>query len=110
MALSGVHVACGYVGDEGQRDTVVTLARAPVWSQTMAAAGTTASSAPKKDRGLGSPCFEIRASKDVYVAIGAAPNASGTSGTGQTARVFIPANETRNLFCAPGDKLAWVDA
>ncbi len=108
MALTGVHVACGYVGDTGQKGVVQSLGRAPLWSQTMSSAGVTTSSAPKADGNLGSPSFEIRSSQDIYVACGATPDASQTTGSGASARILVPANETRNLFCAPGDRLAWV--
>ncbi|MBA9071720.1 hypothetical protein FHR71_005506 [Methylobacterium sp. RAS18] len=108
MALNGVHIACGYVGDAGQKGVVQSLGRAPLWSQTMASAGVTTLAAPKSDGDLGSPSFEIRSSQDIYVAFGTTPDASQASGSGGAARILVPANETRNLFCAPGDRLAWV--
>ena len=110
MALSGVHIACGFIGGsrfyQGESD----LVRKPSWSQTMATAGTTSQAAP--DNGhrpgmgadLGQPSYEIRSSLDVFVAIGPTPDA--TSG----ARLFVAAGETRNVFCDVGDKLAWVAA
>lgn len=104
MALSGVHVACLFVGGAGQGQQIQSLAKPPAWSQTMASAGITTQGAPNYDGGSGQPCFEIRSSADVYVAIGATPDA--TNGP----RIFVPANETRNIFCASGDKLAWVAA
>lgn len=105
MALSGVHVACGYVGGAGRNLQVQALMKKPVWSETLAAAGTTTNVAPTSvDQSVGDPCFEIRSSLDVFVAISSGPNAT----TG--ARLFVPANETRNVFCAPGDKLAWIAA
>ena len=110
MALSGVHVACGYVGGPRDDKGGASLARKPAWSQTMAAAGATAQSAPSVSGRAGSPAFEIRASIDVYVAIGASPDASQANGSGDSARIFVPAGVTRNVFCDGGDKLAWVAA
>ena len=116
MALTGVHITAGYVGGDGasrvigatRQASAVQLARKASWSQTMASAGTTAAGAPSKSEIKGEPCFEVRSSADIYVAIGTAPDASQAAGTGDTARVFVPANETRNIICDAGDKLAWV--
>ncbi|KQP82860.1 hypothetical protein ASF57_12045 [Methylobacterium sp. Leaf117] len=104
MALSGVHIACGYIGGKSGLNNRSLILSPPVWSQTMAAAGTTDKGAPAVAEDTGDPSFEIRSSADIYVAIGAAPNAS--TGT----RIFVPANETRNIFCSSGDKLAWIAA
>lgn len=96
MALNGLHVACGQV-------TVlqsVALSRKPVWSRTMPNAGVTDLRAPD----LPTIGFEIRAAVDVFVAIGPNPDAA------DDARFFVPANDTRNISCDPGDKLAWIAA
>src|ERR1700712_3575115 len=103
MALSGAHIACGYVGSTDGAQFLDSVA----WSETMTSAGTTTNVVPNNPAyrsGPLSPIFEIRTAADVFVAIGAAPNA--TSGP----RIFVPANETRNLICHPGDKVAWVAA
>lgn len=102
MPLSGAHIACGYVNAFGG----AALLGKVIWSQTMSGAGTTTQAAPNQtDAAIGpggfNLAFEVRASSDVYVAVGAAPDA--TNGP----RAFVPANETRNFFCRPGDRLAW---
>lgn len=102
MALTGLHVVCGSIGGFGAGGQAQQLLRRAIWSQTMAAAGTTGQSAP--DVAGAEPSFELRASIDVFVAIG--PNPDATTGP----RIFIPANETRNLFCTKGDFVAWVAA
>ena len=109
MALSGVHVACGYVGGYAAISQQIPLLSAIAWSQTMTAAGTTSQAAPSQMAGS-DPSFEIRASADVYVAVGAVPDASQATGSGNAARIFVPAGVTRNIFCKPGDKLAWIAA
>ena len=71
----------------------------------MAMAGTTGQGAPNFDTsGPGAPCYEVRSTADIFVAV--APTPDATNG----ARIFVPAGETRNIFCAPGDKLAWIAA
>lgn len=95
MALSGVHVTCGYTGG---REGNIRLFGPLLWSQTMSVAGTTTQVAP----GLGIPIFEVYSSADVYVAIGANPDA--TNGT----RVFVPAATMCDFIARNGDKLAWV--
>jgi hypothetical protein len=115
MALSGVHVACGFAGGQGAGGFAVQIGRPPVWSETLAAASTTVNVAPpyrgERDAHRGSPTFEIRASVDVFIAIGPVPDASQTVSTmSGNSRLFVPAGETRNVFCNPNDKLAWVAA
>lgn len=110
MALSGAHIACVYVGALGSLHSSHSLTAGIAWSETMANAGTTSRAAASSDEYTGSPCFEITASVDIYVAIGKSPVASNVSGDGAQGRIFVRANETRNLFCNPGDKLAWVAA
>lgn len=106
MALSGMHIACCYVGGPSYakgESSPIPLVRAPVWSETQSSAGTTTNIAPAHTT-LGSAVFEVRASADSYIAIGANPNA--TSGP----RLFVPAGEFRQVFCVSGDKLAWIAA
>jgi hypothetical protein len=111
MALSGVHIVCGYVGGFGAGNFIQSLIGKIAWSQTMASAGTTSQAAPDVASAYGAPAFEIRSSVDCYVAIGAVPDASQTtSSTTSNARIFVPSGETRNIFCSKGDKLAWVAA
>ncbi|MFE1598197.1 hypothetical protein [Methylobacterium sp. ID0610] len=108
MAFSGVHVAFGFAFTTGD----VGLFGA-VWSQTLSASGTTTNAAvglqfSSPIRGDASPCFEVRAQQDCYVAVGATPDASQTIGTDGAARVPVGAGETRHIPCKPGDKLAVV--
>ena len=110
MALSGTHIACGFVGHHGRDGVVQALLGRVSWSETMAAAGVTANAAPETTPTLGEPSFEIRSSVDIFVARGKSPDASQAVGSGNAARIFVPAGETRNVFCGPGDRLAWVAA
>ena len=98
MALTGLHVWCGYAGSPQG------LLGKGVWSQTMASAGTTTQAAPSATTPQGPPMFQVRASADAFVAIGAAPNA--TTGT----RVFVPAGERVEFYAEAGDKLDWIPA
>lgn len=109
MALAGLHVACGYVGGYASISAQIPLLGDVVWSETLASAGTTTRTAPSQLNGA-DPSFELRSSADVYVAIGPAPDASKASGADDAARILLPANVTRNIFCKPGDKVAWVAA
>lgn len=104
MAFSGLHVTCGYAGGSVARHNDMPILGKISWSQTMASADTTTQSAPAVDDTRGDPMFQVIASADSYVAIGAAPNAS----TG--ARVLVLASERVEFYAEPGDKLAWVAA
>ncbi len=108
MALTGVHVACLFVGGAGASRQVVEISGKAAWSQTMASPGTTTQAAVSNSQTYGDPCFEIRSAADVYVAVGKNPDASQTTGTGDTARILVAGGETRNIFASPGDKLAWI--
>lgn len=111
MAISGVHIACGFAYASGG----VSLFGA-AWSQTMANPGTTGKTAAapavggNKPTGMPVLCFEVRADRDIWVAIGATPDASQANGEGQQARLPIPSGETRYIPCTAGDKLAWTAA
>lgn len=102
MALSGMHIACGYVGAPVYKGTGQALMGRLVGSQTMSGAGTSTLVAPEATAQKGDPAFQVRASSDSYVAVGPAPDA--TNG----ARHFIPANETVTVYADPGDKIAWI--
>ncbi len=104
MALSGVHITCGYVGAKIADDWVGALFGLVSWSQTMASAGTTSQAAPQIFEHRGTPGFEVYATFDVFIAVGPAPDAVNGP------RIFVPAQTTRNIFCNVGDKLAWVPA
>lgn len=112
MALTGVHVTCGYVTAAPGGALLGNQA----WSQTMSSAGTTAVGASQPQSGpLGGGTssllgFEVTTSADAWVAWGTAPDASQASGSEATARILVRAGETRNILCRLGDKLAWVAA
>lgn len=104
MAFSGTHVVCCFAGAAGLRGTVMSIVGKALWSETMAAAGTTGSAVPNGNQEDGAPMLRVRASADIFVAIGPAPNAS----TGP--RYFVEAGKDYDFFPTPGDKLAWVAA
>ena len=104
MAFAGLHVTSGYAGSLTRRaDTFGVLGRV-VWSETLASPATTTNVAPPISDGAGEPMFQVKASADSYVAIGAAPNAT----TG--ARILVSAGERLEFYAQPGDKLAWIAA
>jgi len=51
--------------------------------------------------------FEISVGQDSWVAFGVAPDATQPVGEEGSARLFVRAREQRNVFCNPGDKVAW---
>lgn len=105
MALTGLHVACSFAGNSEVRDLVVQVLRAPVWSETFTAAGTTSKAAPASPRPeSGDPLLNIFSAVDAYVAIG--PNPNATTGP----RLFVPARIDTNFAANAGDKLAWIPA
>lgn len=112
MALSGVHIVCGYVGGRDAAKSADTLIGGPLaWSRTMTSPGITDLAATTTSPALGDPSFEIRSSFDIWFAWGPSPDATKASGdTRDTTRIFIPANETRNVFALPGDRAAWAAA
>ncbi|WP_156421394.1 hypothetical protein [Aureimonas sp. AU40] len=73
-------------------------------SQTIAAAGTSAVTAPARSIGKGTPLASVRCGVDAWVAFGATPNAAADP------RRFLPANTTEHFFVEPGDKVAWTAA
>lgn len=104
MALAGMHIMCGFVGNYGGGNTILPLFGQISWSETQATAGVTTHVAPSTNQGNGQPCFEFSAAADSFVAIGPNPNASAEP------RLFVGAGTTRDIFCNPGDKAAWVTA
>lgn len=104
MALSGTHVTAAYAGPLYNRSFVAPILGKVIWSETMASAGTTALGAPPAREGAGMPIFRVQSSSDIFVAIGAAPNAS--SGP----RTFVRAGEEFDFYAEPNDKLAWIAA
>ncbi len=104
MALSGMHITCGYVGAPVYKGTGQALMGKLTGAQTMASPGTATPVAPEATAQKGDPAFQVRASADSYVSIGPAPDASSAS----SLRHFIPANETVTIYAEPGDKIAWI--
>jgi hypothetical protein len=104
MALSGLHVNCGYAGPFQRRDAAVGILGRVAWSETMAAPGTTTNAAPANSDGAGEPMFQVYAATDAFIAIGKSPNAS----TGP--RVFVPAATRVEVYAEQGDKMAWIAA
>lgn len=105
MALSGLHVACGYAGGRTPNTPFPLPIPSPAaWSETLASAGTTTNVAPGSDATFGQPLMSVRCSIDAWVAMGASPNAT----TGP--RRFIAANTDYDFFVNTGDKLAWIAA
>ncbi|MCJ2040134.1 hypothetical protein MKK55_14465 [Methylobacterium sp. J-059] len=103
MALTGIHVTCAQIGDVNG----ASLISVAFWSRTMTNPGVTDIAAPQGRTGMN---FEVRAAVDAWVARGENPDPTQVSGIGDSARILIPANETRNILCIPGDKIAWATA
>ena len=105
MALSGLHVVCGYAGGRTPNTPFpLPLPASAAWSETLAVAGSTTNKAPGNDATFGQPMMSVRSSVDAWVAMGENPNA--TSGP----RRYIAANTDYDFFVNTGDKLAWIAA
>lgn len=112
MALSGVHIGCGYAGGRDAAKSVEVATPGPMaWSRTMASPGPTDLVAPRSDVALGDPIFWVTTAFDICFAWGPNPDASKANGdTRDTARVLLRAGDTFNVFALPGDRVAWVAA
>lgn len=107
MALSGLHVTCGFAGEPRGSASSIPLLGAAVWSETMANPGTTtmeAPPAPSMPALAGRPVFSVRASADAWIAVG--PNPDAAAGP----RRYLAANTDFDFFVEPGHKLAWTAA
>lgn len=104
MALSGMHVACGYAGSSTNRWATLSAIGRTIWSETLASPGTTTNTAPASSDTAGDPIFQVRSTVDSFVSLGPVPNAS--SGP----RQFVAAATEYTFYAQPGDKLAWVAA
>lgn len=105
MALTGVHIACGYGGGSGKNGLTLPVLRKPFWSETMASAGTTSNSAPAGSQSEGDPLFYIETVAAIFVAVGPTPDA--TNGP----RLYLPVKDGQGgitFYAASGDKVAWV--
>lgn len=109
MALAGVHVASAYAGGKGWAGITLPLVGTPIASHTMTTAtfpgGTTSTVvAPSEDQNKGMPIFRVATSIEIWLAIGANPDA--TNGP----RVHLDAGNSEDYFVHAGDKLAWIPA
>lgn len=103
MALSGIHVACGFAGIDGFESSVPEIIKDVVWSESPASGVTSTNSAPNTG-GSGSPVFRVDVSADAYVSVGPSPNASVSP------RHFVRAGSPYDIGVKPGDKFQWVAA
>ena len=102
MALSGVHIECGYAGGQGIGDNYFALRKTLVWSETLAGPGTTSNSAPAANpKTTGSPIFSIIASQAIFYATGLNPDPVNGP------RRFLGAGIKEDLFVNQDDKFAW---
>lgn len=102
---SGTHIACGLVFTPGEAALLGKI----LWSETQANAGATTNIAPENPtvggaHGVGKLAFEVSASVDIFVAVGPAPDAVAGP------RILVRAGTDRDIFCRPGDRLAWTPA
>lgn len=102
MAFAATHIACGFVYTPGEAALLGKI----VWSETQSAPGATTNVAPDNPtaggaHGIGKLAFEISAYVDIYVSIGPTPDAVNGP------RVLVRSGTDRNIYCRPGDKLAW---
>ncbi len=102
MALSGLHVVCGFAGVPSANRSVQPVLNNIQWSEAPASATPTTRTAPGSESGT--PVFRIRTSADAWVAVGNSPVATTNP------RVFVAAGADYDLGVSPGDKLAWVAA
>jgi len=94
-----IHVECGQVRWASAQMQPVEMA-VPLWSETVATAGTTANAAPE-GAGDGAVVFTITAEVDVWVAIGATP------APGVAPRRRLKAGATRSFLAFSGAKVGW---
>jgi len=104
MALTGLHVACGFAGSMSQRYTSKALLGKLVWSEAPASGVTSTNAAPASSDVAGDPVFRINAAADSWVSIGKTPDA--TTGT----RFLVRAGSDYDVYTQPGDKLQWIAA
>lgn len=104
MAFAGTHIVCCFAGAAGLRGNVMGIIGKTLWSETMAAAGTTGNVVPNGNQEDGNPILRIRSTLDIFVAIAPAPNASASP------RHFVEAGKDYDFFPTPGDKVAWIAA
>lgn len=74
MALSGLHVECGYAGGPGLQQALIPTNGKLLWSQTLVSGQQTTTPVPGPDQKLGAPILSCRASADMFFAIGRNPD------------------------------------
>ncbi|MBX5132530.1 hypothetical protein HJB80_07615 [Rhizobium lentis] len=104
MALSGLHIVCGYAGSQTARYTSQAVLGKIMWSEAPASGVTSTNSAPVASDIAGDPIFRLNAAADSWVSIGKTPDA--TSGT----RFIVRAGADYDVYAQPGDKLQWIAA
>ena len=103
MALTGIHVVCGFAGIDGFENSVPEIIKDAVWSESPASGVTSTNAAP--NAGIsGNAVFRVDVSADSYVSVGPTPNAS------QSPRHFVRAGAPHDIGVKPGDKFQWVAA
>lgn len=103
---TGVHIAAGYVQE---RQGVALLSIVTNSITSTASTGVTdfvgpSGLNPPAGAGSAAPAFEVSATVDTFVAVGAAPDAVNGP------RMLVRAGTDRPMFCKAGDKLAWAAA
>jgi len=105
MALNGVHVECGYVGNRTRQLGDVNLIGELIWSKTISASGgVTDRSVDEVKQSNGQLVLSVVSSADIFYAIGPTPNASADP------RRFLAANTPIDVLVRSGDKFACVPA
>lgn len=109
---TGCHVVCTYISHPGGNSAPVPILvwGRDVWTEVVASGATTANTALPSGASIGKPVFSIRAYEDGYYAIGSAPDASLTTGSGGSARKVIKSGDVVEVGVNPNDKLAWLAA
>ncbi|MDK4730336.1 hypothetical protein [Rhizobium phaseoli] len=104
MALTGLHVVCGYAGSQSQRWASQALLGKIAWSEAPATGVTSTNVAPASSDVAGDPIFRVNAAADSWVSIGKTPDA--TAGK----RFLVRSGGDYDVYAEPGDKFQWIAA
>lgn len=104
MALTGLHVICGFAGSSVHRDKSEAILGRVAWSEQPESGVATTNAAPGARDAEGQAIFRIRAAADSWVSVGTAPNPS--TGT----RFLVAAGTDYDVFADEGDRLKWIAA
>ena len=98
-----LHVECGQAGfgSRNGTDLPVEIANSLAWSETVTTAGTTSNEVPRTRPGT-SWVLTLTAEVDMWVAIGAIPNA-----TAGNSRRRLKAGTMRSFSASGGMRVAW---